>query len=169
MDEESKALAASVPGMCLPSGTMRPFAQLVSILAKLSPDRTSGPIKQLLFLFNERTLEVSGDDEFFTVERIHLKSIEEHPSLEPGWIELTRLADFSHLRGLDLSAVRWELLAGDIDQFVIFEFKKHKQSNGDAEAAVTIKGDDFHLFLFKGAPIFPKLQFDPDRQACRSI
>lgn len=169
MDDESKALAASVPGLCLPSGTKRPFSQLVSIRAKISPDRTGGAIKQLLFLFKDRTLEVSGDDEFFTVERIHLRSIEEPPSFGPEWIDLTRLPDFSHMLGLDLSAVRWELLAGDIDQFVVFEFRKHRQSLGAAEASVTIKGDDFHLFLFKGAPVFPNLLFDPDAQVCRSV
>lgn len=35
------------------------------------------------------------------------------------------------------------------------------------EAALTIRGDDFHLFLFKGAPLFPKLQFNPCTQACQ--
>jgi hypothetical protein len=168
MDEESKSVAGSVPGITYPSGVLRPFAQLKSILVSPSPDRSGGAIRQMLFVFKERTLEISGDDEFFTVERIHLRKLDVPRQLEPGWIELINLPDFSHLADLDLAVVRWELLAGDIDQFVVLGFVKHKQGNSAPEAALTIRGDDFHLFLFKGAPLFPNLQFDPDTQACRS-
>jgi hypothetical protein len=167
MDKESKLVAESVAGVTYPSGTVRPFAQLTSILVRTSSDCGGGAIEQIYFVFKERTLEVLGDDEFFTVERIHLRNLDEYRSLESGWIELIDLPDFSHLAGMDLAAVRWELLAGDIDQFVVLEFIQHRRSHGAPKAALTIRGDDFQLYLFKGAPLFPKLQFDPSTQVCR--
>lgn len=168
MDEESKAIAAGVPGMILPGGAKRPFARLNALLAKLFIDRRGKLIKQLYFVFEGQTLEVSADDEFFTVDRIHLRRLETPPAVDAEWVDLTNSPDLSHLVGLDLAAVRWELLAGDIDQFIVLEFQAHKQHTGAADAAITITGDDFHLTVFKGAPLFPDLIFDADTQTCRS-
>lgn len=169
MDLESKALAGSVPGVIFPDGAKRPFARLKSILAKRWDGVAGEPIKELFFEFADRTLHVSADDEFFSVDRIHLKSLDSLPADIPDLMELGTTPAFSPLCGLDLAAVRWELLAGDIDQFIVLEFKAHKAHHGAADASITIKGDDFHLVLFKGAPTFPDLAFDPDTQACRSI
>jgi hypothetical protein len=170
MDENSRDLARSVPGTVLSDGTRRPYARLNSIFAEISADRSTGTLRTIYFQFQGIVLEVSSDDEFFTGDRVHLKSI---PALSDEVLakctNLSALSDFSQLIGLDLNTISWCLRAGFIDQYVVFEFIEHKSNENKSAGEITILGDDFHLFLFKGAPKFPNIAFDPDTLACRSI
>jgi hypothetical protein len=156
MDQQSRTIAGSVPGIVRNNGIERRFASLQGVYAQSAPDGRTGGFYKLYFRFAQQTLEVSEDDEFFTFDRLHLV---EHPAFDPErtdrCTDLSRTPGFAPLIGLDLSALRWELLAGDIDQYMVLEFMAHRKHLGPADAALTICSADFDLRVYSGAPVMP--------------
>lgn len=162
MDDNSKAIARSIPGVIRPDGAVRPFARLASIHARLSSLREDKAIEQLFFQFEGAVLEVTGDEEFFTGDRIHLRRLDKLPAGDSNhFIDITGAAGLSSLIGCDLSSLLWMTRAGDIDQFIVLEFHAHKQHRGEPKGSVTIRDDDFCLALSPGAPDPPSTEFDP--------
>jgi len=168
MDDDSKTIARSIPGVIHPAGAVRPFARLLSIYARLSSLREDKAIQQLFFEFEDAVLEVASDEEFFTGDRIHLRRLDKLPTGgSDHFIDITGAAGLSSLIGCDLSSLLWMTRAGDIDQFIVLEFHAHKQHRGAPEGSITIRDDDFSLGLSPGAPTPPSTAFDPMTLACR--
>lgn len=163
MDQNSKSIAASVCATIFPEGARRNFAKLAGVLIKPAKHRDDLSLERIYLIFQERSLIISPDDEFFTSDRIHLE-VADSISLEErrACIDVSHTKTFNKLIGKDLDAIKWEILAGQIDQFIVLEFTEHKATTNKSTDALTIKGDDFHLYLFIGAPIFPGLAFNPN-------
>jgi hypothetical protein len=66
MDDKSKAISVTIPGMHLPEGVKRPYAKLERILAGFVTENNTKYLRQIFFLFRSKILEVSSDIEFFS-------------------------------------------------------------------------------------------------------
>ncbi len=162
MDNQSREIAGTVPGIVRDHGVDRRFARLQGVFSQAAPDGRTVGFYKLYFRFAQETLEVSGDDEFFTFDRIHLLTHADVDCERTGRCrDLSGSPGFAALIGLDLSDVRWELLAGNIDQHIVLEFRAHRQHLGPADRALTICSQDFDLRVFTGAPVMPEVEIQP--------